>query len=398
MKFLRRKFYIATDEEILNGEATDVYFTRVEKILESAGLKDKKVRAEFHTYGLPKDYSWAIFAGLEEALNVLENHKVDVYALPEGILFREREPVMLIEGEYYDFALYESIILGILRHYTSIATKTARIKYAAGNKQVLFFGLRSLHPALAPLADRAALIGGADSVSGVLSKKYLGVEPSGTMPHSLMIIVGDQAKAWKLFDENIDESVPRIILVDTFWDERIETELAMKTLGKKLYGVRLDTPSSRRGNFRKIIEEVRWALDLNGFKNVKIIASGGLNEEDINELKDIVDAFGVGTSIAFPPSVDISMDIVEVYENGEWIPRTKRGKLPGAKKIYRCPGFKDQILPWNKSPEKCEDGSEPKLLLKKYIENGKLIEPLPDLKEIRKLVLSQLNELANITF
>ncbi|MGB9831263.1 MAG: nicotinate phosphoribosyltransferase, partial [Fervidicoccus fontis] len=128
MKFLRRKFYIATDEEILNGEATDVYFTRVEKILESAGLKDKKVRAEFHTYGLPKDYSWAIFAGLEEALNVLENHKVDVYALPEGILFREREPVMLIEGEYYDFALYESIILGILRHYTSIATKTARIK------------------------------------------------------------------------------------------------------------------------------------------------------------------------------------------------------------------------------------------------------------------------------
>lgn len=385
--------YIAKESEIISGEATDVYFTRVKTILERENMKDLKVRAEFHVYGLPPGYKWAVLSGLEEALYVMKGREVDIYSLPEGTVFFEREPLMMIEGKYYDFAEMESIVLGILRHYSSITTRAARMRVAAGEKTLLFFGLRSLHPALAPMADRAAFIGGVDAVSGVLSKKYNGLEPTGTMPHSLVIVFNDQSKAWISFDKHMDPSVPRIMLVDTFWDERAEAILAAKTLGQRLEGVRLDTPGSRRGNMKKIAEEVRWALDLEGFKNVKIIISGGLDEEDVLELRDVADGFGVGTSIAFPPSVDISMDIVEVKEGDRWIPRSKRGKLPGAKQLYICSTNERYVLPWLSSPPTCKDGSIAKPMLMKQMEAGKIVAQSRSLHEIRSYVIDQLKTL-----
>ena len=125
---------------------------------------------ELHTTKLPRGYEWAVYAGLEEVLHLLKDKPVTVYSLPEGTLFKPGEPLMIIEGYYDDFAVYETPILGILRHYTSIATKAARIKKLAGKRTILFFGLRALHPALAPMADRAAYIGGVDAVSGVASE------------------------------------------------------------------------------------------------------------------------------------------------------------------------------------------------------------------------------------
>jgi len=381
--------YIVSWDEIKEGTVTDVYFTRTRHILEKAGLK-KKVRMELHVNSLPQGYEWAVFAGVEEAIKLFEGLPVTVYSLPEGTLFKPGEPLMIIEGYYNDIAVYETPLLGILRHETSIATKAARIKRLAMNKTVLFFGLRALHPALAVIADRAAYIGGVDGVSGTASKKYLKLEPMGTMPHALIIVAGSQEKAWILFDKYVEKNVPRIMLVDTFYDERIESLMAAKLLGEKLYGVRLDTPSSRRGNMKAIVEEVRWTLDLHGFKHVKIFVSGGIDEEEIVELRNLVDGFGVGTSIAFPPSIDISMDIVEVYEGNEWKPITKRGKLPGAKQLYRKrPGLNDLVLPWNQSNKVPKDY---KPMLIKYVEDGKIVRKLPKLDEIRRYVLEQLKE------
>jgi len=165
-------------------------------------------------------------------------------------------------------------VLGVLRFESSIATKAARIRAAAGDKLFLFFGLRALHPAVFPAADRAAYIGGADSVSGVLSERYLGLKPQGTMPHAFIITVGDQRKAWRIFADVFGGKVNVTALADTFDDERNEALMAARELGDKLWGVRLDTPSSRRGNMRDIVEEVRWTLDLNGFKHVKIKCQG----------------------------------------------------------------------------------------------------------------------------
>ncbi len=389
-----KKLLVADPNEVFSGEATDIYFMRTKQVLEKAGLSEKKVRAEIHSYGFPENYSWAVFSGVSEALKILEGKKLTVYSVPEGTIFRETYPLMLIEGPYSELVVYETALLGLLRHYISITTRAARIKKAAGEKQVIFFGLRSIHPILQPMADKAALIGGVDGVSGVLSQKYLGVKPMGTMPHGLIITVGSQSEAWILFDKYVEEDVPRIALIDTFSDEREEAIIAAKTLKDKLYGVRLDTPGSRRGNMKRIIKEVRWALDLLGYNRVKIFVSGGLDENKIIELKELVDGFGVGTSIAFPPSIDISMDIVEVEENGTWVPRSKRGKLMGARKWYRCSMEEEYIVPWSSiNQPDCKNGGKPQDMLIKVMENGKLLVDEKKKKKIRERVKKQLEKI-----
>jgi nicotinate phosphoribosyltransferase len=388
------RLYVASEEDILSGVVTDIYFVRTKKILEAKRLR-KKIRMEYHVVKLPRGFEWAVFAGLEEVLYVLRDKPVTVYAMPEGTLFKAGEPLMIIEGYLDDIVLYETAILGILRHYTSIATKAARIKKLAGDKKVLFFGLRALHPAIAPAVDRAAYIGGVDAVSGYASEKYLGLKPQGTMPHALIIAFGNQVEAWKAFDEVVEPEVPRIMLVDTFYDERVEALMAAQLLGERLHGVRLDTPSSRRGSMKQIVEEVRWTLDIHGYKHVKIVVSGGIDEKEVVELRNLVDAFGVGTSIAMPPSIDISADIVEVYEDNTWKPITKRGKLPGAKQVYRKrPGLNDIITLLDKPGVVPSDYTP---LLKKYIEDGRILVEPPSLEEIRKYVLEQLAELPELT-
>lgn len=384
------RFHVASEEDLLNGLVTDIYFKRTVKILKAKNIR-KKVRMEFHSMSLPKGYEWALFTGLEEALKLLEGKPVNVYAMDEGTIFKPGEPLMIIEGYLDDFILYETALLGILRHYSSISTKAARLKRLAMDKTLLFFGLRAVHPAIAPMVDRAAFIGGMDAVSGVASEKYLGLTPSGTMPHALIVAFGDQRKAWKAFDEVVEENVPRIMLVDTFYDERTEALMAAETLGDRLYGVRLDTPSSRRGNMRRIVEEVRWTLNLHGYSKVKIVVSGGIDEEEIINLRDIVDAFGIGTGVSFPHSIDISADIVEVYENGTWIPIAKRGKLPGAKQVFRKrPGLND-LVRLMENPGHVPEDYRP--LLKPYVIDGKIVRQLPDVVKIREYVLEQLREL-----
>ena len=388
------RLYIVGPDEILKGVATDIYFLRTKRILEAKNLCDLRVRYELHTHGFPKGYEWAVFAGLEEALALLQGRRVDVYALPEGTLFRSEQPLMVLEGPICEIVTLETALLGLLRFATSVATKAARIKKLARDKQVLFFGLRAHHPALQVSLDRAAYIGGADAISGALSEEYLGLVPKGTMPHALIIAFGSPVDAWKAYDEVMPPDVPRIALCDTFYDERYESLLAAQSLGKKLVAVRLDTPRSRRGSMRKIVEEVRWTLDLHGYRNVKIVVSGGIGERAVAELRDVADYFGVGTSIAFPPSVDISMDIVEVFRDGRWVPVSKRGKLPGMKQLYRCkPIYEDYVVPWGTEAPRCRDDSEPRPMLTKFIENGRLIRELPSLEEIRRYVLSQLSEM-----
>lgn len=400
---MSRAFSVASEDEVIRGEVTDVYFLRTVEVLRAAGLDKVKVRAEFHVMNLPEGYEWAVYTGLGEVLEMVKRAglRVNIYSMPEGAVFQAKEPLMVIEGSYADFAVYETPILGILRHYSSISSKAARIKYRIMDKQCLFFGARALHPIIQPMADKAAYMGGCDGVANVVGARLLGIQASGTMPHALMIVFravkGDHTTAWVWFDKALPGDVPRIVLADTFYDEREEALMAARLLGSRLSGVRLDTPSSRRGDMRAIVEEVRWALNLAGYSNVKIVVSGGLNEDSVEELKDVVDSFGVGTSIAFPPSIDISMDIVEYYdeERGSWIPLTKRGKIPGFKQVYRCRGFRDYVVPFSVMV-KCPDGSEPEPLIRKVYDESK--GPLVSVKpgDVRSYVISQLSELRGV--
>ncbi|WP_297495646.1 nicotinate phosphoribosyltransferase, partial [Thermococcus sp.] len=183
---------------------------------------------------------------------------------------------------------------------------------------------------------------------------------------------------------------PRTALVDTLCDEKFEALMAAEALSERLSAVRLDTPGSRRGNFRKIIEEVRWELSLRGYDWVKILVSGGLNEESIREIVDVADAFGVGSAIASAKPVDFSLDIVEV----EGKPITKRGKLSGRKQVYRCENGHYHLVPADKKLERCPVcGAKVEPLLKPLIKNGEIVGELPKAREIREYVLEQAQKL-----
>lgn len=393
-----RIFQISTDEEIKSAQTTDIYFTRTKEILEKEGLSDLRVVAEITTGSLPRNWEWGILAGVEEAARLLQGIHVDVDCFPEGTVFHPSdangvlEPVMVLEGRYLDFCLYETPLLGFLCHASGITTMAARVRKAAGKKSLFSFGIRRAHPALAPMIDRACYIGGFDEVSSIVGARLLGKSPAGTMPHSLIIALGDQIRAWKSFDKYMPKNVPRIALVDTYYDEKTESIMAAEALGQDLYGVRLDTPSSRRGNFGEIIREVRWELNSRGFDNVKIFVSGGLNEYSVVELSQAgADGFGVGTSVSNAPSIDFAMDIVEA--DGKSV--AKRGKLGGRKKVWRCEKcLIEKVTAPSASISKCPNCGGPMgMMLVPLISDGKVSAPLPSADSIRENVLGQLERL-----
>jgi len=287
-------FQTASFDEIKAGKVTDVYFERTMRILKAKGI-DKRVKAEFIAKELPDNAEWGVFTGLEECAALLKGMKVNVRAMAEGTIFRPLQPVMEIEGMYTDFGIYETALLGLICQASGVATRAARCKMAAGDRKVISFGARRMHPVLAPMIERNAYVGGCDGVSVLRSAELIEEEPMGTMPHALILIMGDVERAIKAFDEVIEPNVMRTALVDTFVDEKFEAVRAAEALGGRLFAVRLDTPGSRRGNFYRIIEEVKWELDIRGFGNVKIYVSGGLNEEKVLELNPVVDGYGIGT-------------------------------------------------------------------------------------------------------
>lgn len=376
-------FFTASDEEIKSGKTTDFYFINTKKILNEKDI-NKDVVVEITASSLPNNYRWGIMSGLYEALTLLEDYNVDVIGLNEGSLFYPQEPVLTIEGNYRDFCDLETALLGFLCQSSGISTKSARIKKLAGEKPVLSFGVRRMHPTIAPMIDRAAYVGGLDGFSCIGAEKVIGKKASGTMPHSLALILGDSKEAFVLFDKIIDKSVPRIVLVDTFCDEKREALIAAESI-KNLTGVRLDTPGSRRGNMSKIIQEVRWELDIRGYKDVKIFLSGGLDEESLKTLNG-VDSYGVGTSVSNAKTIDFALDIVEI----EGVPFTKRGKLSGKKTLLRCPKCLSGKITLGKADEKCTCGEKFKPVQKQLMKKGKILIDFEDASEIRNRVLDQI--------
>lgn len=388
-----RLFWLATEKEVRRAETTDSYFLHTKKVLQKNNI-DSRVVIEVFARDVPYPDNWGVLTGVYEVAKLLEGLPIDVWAFDEGSVFVADsnsvmyEPLMVIEGRYTDFVEYENPLLGLLTSSTSVSTRAARFRKVAGSKLLLSFGSRRVHPVLAPLVERACYVAGFDGVSNVLGAKLLKLEPSGTMPHALVQILGSQEKAWRLFDETIPKGTPRVALVDTFWDEKTESIRAFEVLGSKLWGVRLDTPASRRGDFAKIAEEVRWELDIRGGKKVKIIASGRLDEEAITKLNPIVDGYGVGTAVAYPPVIDLSAKIVEVQEGSKREFRAKRGGLGGRKAVYRSAGFNDSVL-LEGSPKPNRSTA----MLKPLLEGGKLVQDFEGVEELRAKVLADIDEL-----
>ncbi|MFQ5960490.1 MAG: nicotinate phosphoribosyltransferase [Candidatus Methylomirabilales bacterium] len=379
-------FHCTTYDAVKAGHVTDIYFARTLEILKAEGL-DKRVKAEFIAKSLPREWSWAVLAGLEEVASLLNGMDLNVRAIAEGTIFRPWEPVLEIEGMYTDFCVYETAMLGLICQASGVATMAARCRLAAGARTLVSFGARRMHPVLAPFIERNAFIGGCDGVSVGAGADLIGQPPTGTMPHALILLYGDTVEATKAFHRVVAPDIKRISLIDTFQDEKFEALRVASALGDQLYAVRLDTPSSRRGNFKQLVEEVRWELDLRGFQHVKIFVSGGIGERQIRELNPVVDGYGVGTAISDAPVVDYSMDIMEI----EGAPMAKRGKPSGAKQVYRCHlCHQDRLTPQAEEPSLCECGGKMEALLNPSMKGGTLISPLPSPAVIRQRVLDQL--------
>jgi nicotinate phosphoribosyltransferase len=323
-------FDIVSPETIREGGATDAYFERTVETLEHAG-RNPHVTAEVTADQFPTG-AFEVFAGIEDAARLFAGLDVDVDALLEGRLF-DGGPVLRIEGPYLAFARFETALLGFLSQASGMATNALRARWAAPGSLLLSFGARHVHPSIAATVERSALLGGFDGFSHVAAGDLLGRAASGTMPHALVIAFGkgSQTDAWRAFDDAVDESVPRIALCDTYSDEVDEVLRAADALGENLDSVRIDTTSSRRGDIRHILREVRWELDARGREDVELFVSGGLGPDDLRELRDVARGFGVGGHVSNADPVDFALDIVEV--DGE--PAAKRGKLSGTKQVYR---------------------------------------------------------------
>ena len=370
------RFQIVGEDAIRSGKCTDIYFQRVAGVLEADDV-NPHVTMEVTAAALPDP--WGVFCGLDDVIRLLEGLPVDVDAMPEGSVFSRNEPVLRISGRYRDFAVYETTILGFLCHASGVASAAAHIRLAARDRPVFSFGSRRQHPAIAAMIERAAWIGGVDAASNTCAPA--GIPLAGTMPHAFVMCYPQPEDAWRAFAREAGPEVPRIMLCDTLSDEKVE---AVRAAECGATAVRLDTPRSRRGDMRAIIEEVRWELDVHGYSDVKIFLSGGLSREDVVAYRDVADAFGIGGAIANAPVIDFSLDIVEI----EGRPYAKRGKRSGVKQVYEMAGGGRVTLPLTApAPEGAT------ALLSPHVRQGAIVAR-PNMDDARERVLSRLSGLA----
>jgi len=312
-------------EAVLSGETADIYFLRTIDILRHEVLNPVATMEVFASRA-------GILCGMEEVkallARVLPEANREVWALDEGETIEKKEVVLRITAPYQSYGLYETAICGILAHCSGWATAARECVEATQGIPVTSFGARHVHPSVAGVMDYSAIIGGCAGCSSVAGAKLAGIEPSGTMPHALIIIIGDTVKTTIAFDKYTPPEVSRVSLVDTFKDEAEESLRVAEALGNKLSSVRLDTPRERGQVTPDLVKEVRARLDLAGFKHVKIFVSGGVNLERIKQFIDAaapVDGFGVGSYITGAKPIDFTADLHEI----EGKPIAKRGRIPG---------------------------------------------------------------------
>jgi nicotinate phosphoribosyltransferase len=334
-----------------------------------------KAQATFDLFvrDFPKNRSYFLFAGLEDVLRYLKNMKFsqedlnylerlgfsedfltylgklrfhgEVWAMPEGTVFFPNEPIVRITGSLIETQIAESFLLNSINASTAIATKASRIILAAQGKGVYDFSLRRTYGMDAALkAARGAFIAGFRGTSNVLASKLYGIQAVGTMAHSFIMSFSKEKEAFRAIFETFPEKCT--LLVDTYDTKEgilnaIRVAKEFKSRGHLLKGIRLDS-----GNLLKYSKMARALLDQEDFRDVRIFASGDLDEYRISELLKagaLIDDFGVGTKMgvsADAPSVDVIYKIAEVAnEAGVFLPTMKlsEGKvtLPGRKQVFR---------------------------------------------------------------
>lgn len=383
----------------------------------------------------PFDGGYAIFAGLQNILEILENlrfttedieylktHSFEpdfleylkdfrfqgsIYSSSEGDVVFPNRPILQVKGNIMEVQIVETVLLNILNFQTLIATKASRIRHSAGNRLLLDMGLRRAHATGGYFATRAAAIGGFNSTSNVKAAKDFNIPASGTMAHSFIQSYQDELQAFRDFGKIRTKNC--VLLVDTYntlksgIPNAIIVAKEMESRGDKLYGVRLDS-----GDLAYLAKEVRKMLDDAGLKYVKIVASNQLDEyviKSLNEQNAPIDIFGVGTNLV-TGQPDAALGGVYKLAEYNGLPRMKLSEniikvsLPSKKQVYRmidsdgmfygadAIGLSSEgkvlkmIDPFDPSKSLVLDKFQHEVLLKKVMDGGKKIMPNQDVFEI----------------
>ena len=358
----------------------------------------------------------------EEFLEYLRNFKFtgDIYAVPEGTVVFPGEPIFTVKAPIMQAQLIETAVLNIINFQTLIATKAAKIRYAAKNDLVMEFGLRrSQAPDAGIYGARAAVIGGCDSTSNVLAGEMFGIPVSGTHAHSWVMNFKDEYTAFKAYADVYPENA--LLLVDTYdtlkqgIPNAIKVFDELRAAGYKPKGIRLDS-----GDLAYLSKKAREMLDNAGYPDTVICASGDLDEYSISSLKNqgaTINSWGVGTRLitsADMPALGGVYKLSAIVEkDGEIVPKIKLSENtekitnPGFKNIYRVydkrTGHAEADFIYLRNEEEYDeskplvlthpterwktitfDNYELRSLHADIVKDGKLVYDMPSLSEIKK--------------
>jgi nicotinate phosphoribosyltransferase len=387
---------------------------------------DAKATFELFVRHLPPKRNFLVAAGLEQALDFLEHvhftadeisflrkHPVfcnirdeffdylatfrftgDVWAMPEGSLAFPGEPLLRVVAPIIEGQIMETYLLATLSYQTMIASKAARVVTAAQGRQVVEFGARRAHGSQASLlAARAAAIGGCEGTSNVLAGQQFGMNTYGTQAHSWVMAHENEREAFAHFLDAFPGH--SVLLLDTY-DVRSALKTILK-MGRKPAGVRLDS-----GDLAKDSRWVRGELDRVGWKDVKIFASGDLDEYRIKKLLAqgaAIDAFGVGTSLATPgdaPHLNLIYKLVEVERAGEVYEAAKlsaaKVTYPGRKQVLRYSNSKGQYI-GDKITLEGEPSSGAESMLIEVMRGGRRTAPTESISVLRGRCINSLAQL-----
>lgn len=374
---------------------------------------------------LPPRRNYLVAAGLEQALEFLENvhftaeeiaflqgHPVfrhvgreffdylakfrftgDAWAMPEGTLAFSGEPILRITAPIIEAQIMETYLLAAIGYQTAVASKAARVVTAAQGRQVVEFGARRGHgPQSSLWASRAAVIGGCEGTSNVLAGQIYGLETYGTQAHSWVMAHDDEATAFRNFLSAFPEHA--VLLLDTYDVRAALRKIVAMKIGPA--GVRLDS-----GDLARESRWVRRELDRAGWKDVKIFASGDLDESRIAGLLRCgaaIDAFGVGSALVVPGDaapLSLIYKLVEVERSGKVRPAAKfaesKATYPGRKQVFRSRAaagkFKGDTIALANEP----NAGEP--LLIQVMREGRRCTAAEPVHELRARFLSGLDRL-----
>jgi len=398
-----------------SGLLTDLYELTMAAGYWQTGF-DATATFELFVRNLPLQRNYLVAAGLEQALSFLENvqfnteeieylrkHPVfknirgeffdylgkfhftgDVWAMPEGTIAFAGEPLLRIHAPIIEGQIVETYLLATLSYQTMIASKAARLATAAQGRAVVEFGARRAHGPLASMmAARAAAIGGCTGTSNVLAGLTFGIDTYGTQAHSWVMAHEDEAEAFRHFLDVFPYNA--YLLLDTY-----DTRNAVKriiAMGRKPAGVRLDS-----GDLIKDSQWVRSELDRAGWQDVKIFASGDLDEYKIAELLKRgaeFNSFGVGAALATPgdaPHLNLVYKLVEVERGGKVREAAKltaaKVTYPGRKQVFRD-SARNHEYKGDRIALEDESANSGERLLVQVMRRGKrttVPEPIPELR------------------